>query len=303
MNRPTARRQTLGPVSVNVGVEKAGQRRLSVGPSSIVPPKTRPPTGRPSIVPRAGRENPIPPTPPSTGLRRDSTVRRSSVGGDRGQANALPPPTAPTKLDPRQVSEKSFQQNCIKKLLRYLIDHGYEHPITHKSLARPSGKDFYHIVTFLFRQVDPNFQDGTMKIEDEIAMNFKALGYPFPVSKTSLVAAGSPHAWPSLLAAVTWLTERIHFMKMIVPDTINSDLFESLEELEVKTDKAFFRYLSASYTAFLQGDENATEELELDLAVQFERDDVIIEREIEQMTDKNAVMVEQINNLTMGENE
>lgn len=302
MNRGTARRQTLGPVSVNVGAENAGHRRQSVGPSSI-PPKPRPPTGRASFIPRVGRENGVPPTPPSTNPRRESSVHRNSVGGDRGQPSALPPLSVPARTDPRQVSDKAFQQSCIKKLLKYLVDHGYDHPITHKSLARPSGKDFNHIVTFLFRQVDPNFQDGTMKIEDEVAMNFKALGYPFPVSKTSLVAAGSPHAWPSLLAAVTWLTERIQFLQLVVPDTHNSDNFESLEELEVKTDKAFFRYLSASYTAFLQGDEQATEELELDLAEQFEKDDVIIEREIEQMTDKNAVIVEQINNMTMGENE
>ena len=302
MNRPMARRQTLGPVSVNVGAENAGHRRQSVGPSSV-PPKARPPTGRASMIPRAGRENLIPPTPPSTNPRRDSIARRSSVGGDRGQPQPLPPLTVPAKTDPRQVTDKVFQQQCIKKLLKYLVDHGYDHPITHKSLARPSGKDFNHIVTFLFRQVDPNFQDGTMKIEDEVAMNFKALGYPFPVSKTSLVAAGSPHAWPSLLAAVTWLTERIQLMLPVTPDPLNSENFESLEELEVKTDKAFFRYLSASYTAFLQGDEHATEELELDLAEQFEKDDVIIEREIEQMTDKNAVIVEQINNMAMGKNE
>jgi kinetochore protein NDC80 len=303
MNRPTARRQTLGQVNVNTGTENAGHRRQSVGPTSV-PPKARPPTGRASMIPRGvGRENVIPPTLPSTNPRPTNNARRSSVGGDRGQALPLPPLSVPTKTDPRQVTDRVFQQNCIKKLLKYLIDHGYDHPITHKSLARPSGKDFNHIVTFLFRQVDPNFQDGTMKIEDEVAMNFKALGYPFPVSKTSLVAAGSPHAWPTLLAAVTWLTERIQLLHVTVPDMPESDNFESLEELEIKTDKAFFRYLSASYTAFLRGDEQATEELELALAEQFEKDDVIIEREIEQMTDKNAVIVEQINNMTMGENE
>lgn len=152
--------------------------------------------------------------------------------------------------------------------------------------------------------MDPNFQDGTMKIEDEVSMNFKALSYPFTVSKTSLVAAGSPHAWPGLLAALTWLTERIQLLQSVDTNVIQeTDNFESLEELEVKTDKAFFRYLSASYTAFLRGDEQATEDLELALAQQFEKDDAIIEGEIEQMTDKNAVILEQITNLNAGENE
>jgi kinetochore protein NDC80 len=137
-----------------------------------------------------------------------------------------------------------------------------------------------------------------MKIEDEIAMSFKALGYPFSVSKTSLVAAGSPHAWPSLLAALAWLTERINCLERSDDDKREWGTFESLEELELKTDKAFFRYLSASYTAFLRGDEKITEQLEISLAEQFERDDEVLEKEIEEMTDTNAIIVEQINNMT-----
>ena len=46
-----------------------------------------------------------------------------------------------------------------------------------------------------------------------------------------------------------------------------------------------------------------TEQLENALADRFERDDAVIEQEIEQMTDKNAVMVERINNLAHGEQE
>jgi len=301
MNRPAKpRRQTLGPVNVNAGGE-ATRGESAGGAASIS--KARPPTGRASMIPRVGRENLVPPTPPSAASRQTSSASRRTSLGTTDRRQSLLPPTAPSKADPRQISDKGFQQNCIKKLLNYLVDHGYDHPITHKSLARPSGKDFNHIVTFLFRQVDSNFQDGTMKIEDEIALNFKALGYPFPVSKTSLVAAGSPHAWPSLLAALTWLTERIRCFHSMEGEIEAASTFRSLEELEAKTDKTFFRYLSASYTAFLRGDELATEELEVALAEQFEKDDEIIEKEIEQMTDKNAVIVEQISNLTMGEDE
>ena len=46
-----------------------------------------------------------------------------------------------------------------------------------------------------------------------------------------------------------------------------------------------------------------TEQLENALADRFERDDAVIVQEIEQMTDKNAVMVERINNLAHGEQE
>ena len=85
-------------------------------------------------------------------------------------------------------------------------------------------------------------------VVDEVSMNFKAMGYPFTVSKTALVAAGSPHTWPSLLAALTWLMERIQCMENWNPGEEDPGHFESLEELQTKTDKEFFKYWSDFHT-------------------------------------------------------
>ena len=262
------------------------------------------------MIPRVGRENLVPPTPPPTSKdpkRRVSGAmssgRRSGVGGDRRQS--VIPPSAPAIADPRPISNKAYQQDCIKELFSFLQKSGYEHPISHKSLSRPSGKDFSNIVTFMLRRIDPSFQDGTLKMEDEIAMNFKAMGYPFAVSKTALVAAGSPHTWPTLLAALTWLMKRIQCMESLIPDEEDNHggKFESVEELEMKTDRFFFSYLSKSYTAFLKGDEKLREELEMGLADRLESDDNVLVQEIEQMTDQNAAIVEKMNNLNLGEKE
>lgn len=298
--KTNSRRQTLGAVSANHGSRK------SIDPNNGPASKARPPRGRKSMIPSVGRENSIPHTPPSARPTKQSSStgnhrRRSSMGGDRRQS--LVPPSVPTKTDSRPITDKGYQQECIKQLLDFLLQSGYDQPISPKSLTRPSGKDFTNIVTFMLRKVDPNFQDGTMKMEDEVSMNFKALGYPFTVSKTALVAAGSPHTWPTLLAALTWLMERILCIENFNQQEDDPGHFESLEDLEAKTDKSFFKYLSAAYTAFLRGDEKMTEQLENALADRFERDDAIIEQEIEQMTDKNAVMVERINNLAHGEQE
>eukprot|EP00536_Pseudo-nitzschia_multiseries_P003644 jgi/Psemu1/186259/e_gw1.57.118.1 len=306
-NRSNNRRQTLG--GVGLGNVNQNNRRQSVDPSSHAHGSIkRPPRGRASMIPRVGRENMIPPTPASA--RQDSNRRASSamnsrrksgVGGDRRQSAM--PPSVPTITDPRPISNKAYQQECIKELLSYLQKSGYEHPISQKSLARPSGKDFTNIVTFMLRRVDPSFQDGTLKIEDEIAMNFKAMGYPFAVSKTALVAAGSPHTWPTLLAALTWLVKRLQCMENLIPDEddYHGGQFESVEELEIKTDRYFFSYLSASYVAFLKGDEKLREELEMRLADRLEGDDNILMQEIEQMTDQNGAIVEKMNTLNLGE--
>mmetsp|Transcript_9450 Transcript_9450/g.28194 ORF Transcript_9450/g.28194 Transcript_9450/m.28194 type:complete len:657 (-) Transcript_9450:1678-3648(-) len=302
----STRRQTLG--GIGPGNANINSRRQSVDPSSHAHGSVkRPPRGRASMIPRVGRENMIPPTP--TSARQDSNrrassamnTRRQSTVGDRRQS--VMPPSAPAIQDPRPILNKAYQQDCIRELLAYLQKSGYEHPISQKSLARPSGKDFSNIVTFMLRRVDPSFQDGTLKIEDEIAMNFKAMGYPFAVSKTALVAAGSPHTWPTLLAALTWLAKRLQCMENLIPDEDDNHggQFESVEELEIKTDRYFFSYLSASYVAFLKGDEKLREELEMRLADRLEGDDNILMHEIEQMTDRNGAVVEKMNNLSLGD--
>lgn len=335
------RRQTLGAVS------NTAKRRDSIGggaSSSTNNNKHGPPgssqkvgersirKSRVSMIPRVGRENAVPPSPgvtaPTAASRRRSVgigggggnSRRQTMGGGASSGlpplaaasparNALPPISGTAvRTDPRPIHDKAFQQQCMKKLLNFLLKNNYEYPVTQKSLSRPSGKDFANIVTFMLRQVDPTFQENTgggkdniqMKLEDEIAMNFKALGYPFPISKTALVAAGSPHTWPTLLAALTWLTELLEILQEDIEEDIiigDAKPFESLEELEMTTDKVFFAYLHKAYTAFLQGDEALQEQLENALADRFEKDDGHIEQEIERVTDLNAVMVEQMNKM------
>ena len=98
--------------------------------------------------------------------------------------------------------------------------------------------------------------------------------------------------------------ERLELVSNAVQDNLNESIrFESLEELEQKTDKAFFKYLSSAYTAFLRGDAQATEQLENALADRFEHDDAVIENEIQQLTDQNGFMVEKINDLNEGTQE
>jgi kinetochore protein NDC80 len=265
------------------------------------------------MIPRVGRENLMPPSPAPTSSRGGSSVskptansRRRSVGGreslSAGRRQSLvPPSSAPTaKPDPRPINDKKYQQECIRRLLQFLSSTSYEYPVTTKSLARPSGKDFGNIVTHMLRLLDSSFQDGTMKLEDEIAMNFKAMGYPYPISKTALVAAGSPHTWPALLAALTWLMEHMQCFKTDdIKDSAadNGKPFESLHELEQKTDKAFFQYLGQAYTAFLKGDVATQEQVETNLAERFERDDTFLEQELERITDLNATIAEKINHL------
>jgi kinetochore protein NDC80 len=125
------------------------------------------------------------------------------------------------------------------------------------------------------------------------------MGYPYPISKTALVAAGSPHTWPALLAALTWLMEHLQCQEAdeLQQETTEEKSFETMEELERKTDKAFFKFLSDNYSAFLEGNQALTEDLEEAFVDSFERDNMVIEQEIERVNELNGLIVEKMNHL------
>ncbi len=291
------------------------------------------------MIPRVGREN-VPGTPsggisstrPGTTTSTPSamlhTNRRRSVGGSdhhhhsssssHGSSSSMrrqsmiPPSNSSgssvssvssigQKADPRPINDRSYQHQCMKDLLAFLQETGYEYPISIKTLSRPSAKDFTNMTTFLLRQVDKDFQRGGMKFEDEVSLNFKCLGYPYPISKTALVAAGTPHTWPSLLAALTWLMHQLQCKSADIQrnelenDTMND--FSSIVDLETQTDQAFFQYMGRAYSAFMKGDAEALEALETAFMQRFERDDAFLAQAVERVTDLNASIVERIHEI------
>ena len=44
--------------------------------------------------------------------------------------------------------------------------------------------------------------------------------YPFSISKTALVAVGSPHTWPSLLASLIWLVDLLSVRMRLEVDLV-----------------------------------------------------------------------------------
>lgn len=154
-------------------------------------------------------------------------------------------------------------------------------------------------MTFLLRKVDPSFNTSPKrKFEDDVVVAFKVIGYPFNISKTALVAAGSPHTWPTLLLSITWLIEVLEGGPGL--DTLEDDLegidsvgeagqpFESIEKLEARTEQAFLKYVEISYGSFLSGDDAHFEKLELEFLDYNEKDNMVIEQTIERVMDENV---------------
>jgi len=202
-----------------------------------------------------------PPRKSSTGLSRKSTAYGSHA-----------------RQDPRPNTDKSYIQTSIRGLINYLTDHNYDQPFSAKILQRPTAKDFTYIVSFVFRQVDANFRI-TGKLEEEVLQFFKAMHYPFPISKASMQAVGTMHTWPTLLASITWMVELLTYDEEVQNDAANQAALAgsssssgcgSVDDFERADEKALFEYLGVAYKAFLDGDDETYEKLEDGLVGSFE---------------------------------
>ena len=108
--------------------------------------------------------------------------------------------------DSRPLGDKSYITSCSRQVIDFLNTRGFNISLSARDLSSPSLKEFTALSIFLFRKVDGNFKCGS-KSEDDVPTVFKQLRYPFQISKISITAAGSPHTWPSLLAALTWMIQ------------------------------------------------------------------------------------------------
>jgi kinetochore protein NDC80 len=123
--------------------------------------------------------------------------------------------------DTRPIRDKTFQHMCANEVLDYLQQRQFKYPITLKTLTSPTNKDFQTIFIFLINDViDPNFQWGRAgrKMEDDIILLLKDHRYRSAdtISKSSLAAVGSMHAWPNVLAMLHWLVN-LSLVSMLGP--------------------------------------------------------------------------------------
>ncbi len=202
------------------------------------------------------------------------------------------------RQDPRPNTDKGYIQTSIRGLINYLTDHNYDHPFSTKILQRPTAKDFTYIISFLFRQVDPNFHI-TGKLEDEVLAFFKSMHYPFPISKASMQAVGTMHTWPTLLASITWMVELLTYDEEVQNDAANQAALltqgvGSVDDYERADEKALFEYLGQAYKAFLDGDDEKYAELEDGLVGSFESRCADVEAQCVAVEANLAKMKEQV---------
>ncbi|KAK9767830.1 kinetochore-associated Ndc80 complex subunit ndc80, variant 2 [Basidiobolus ranarum] len=205
----------------------------------------------------------------SAGIRRSSV--RSSIAPNGGSG---------VSKDPRPLRDKGWQHDTIRAITEFLIETGYNQPISTKTLQTPTSKDFQSIFKFLYAKLDPRYV-YQKKFEEEVPGLLKGLKYPFAdqISKSQLYAVGSMHSWPNLLGMLQWIVDLI-----ICVDKLNhtSDFDGQPGNEPTFQDEMFFKYISKSYIAFLSGDDNY-EDMEHDLTIHFEQKLENVETEISRL--------------------
>jgi kinetochore protein NDC80 len=177
-----------------------------------------------------------------------------------------------TKTDPRPISEKEFRTDCIRSLISYLTSHGYNTQLSAIILSSPSAKEFANILQFLYRKVDPAFT--IEKLDEDVPNVFKSLRYPFTISKSALASVGTPHTWPSLLAALTWMVNLLQFDEKSEDPSQGGSLagvFGDMDETnESTTKKMMLDYAARAYGLYMEGKDDFTD-MESDLTTEFGR--------------------------------
>ena len=184
------------------------------------------------------------------------------------------------------MQSRGFLAAGINTILNYLLEHNFHSttPMSAKVLKCPSVKDFKSIVFFLFRQLDRNYPEFGDKFDEEIITMFKHLGYPTPISKSNITSAGTPHAWPHLVAALTWLIELLSYDEAVASEVTRT------EESDEASDKYLNNYLCESYQLFLAGEDAEHTVLEREFQAGYEDKNKLLEDQIKLLEDRNATL-------------
>lgn len=197
---------------------------------------------------------------PRQSLAPAAAPNRLSLGGNSANNNRRTSLAVLNKAaDPRPIGKKEYTAQCVKTILAFLTAHNYAQTCTSKTLLSPTRADFKSIMTFLFHQIDPNFEFGA-NMEDEFRCLMKFFGYPISISKTALVPVGSPHTWPGILAAVVWFIEFLNYdAELTRAQASKLDLEVSVDPEEMQDElnpEIFFAYAVKAFRKFIDGDDS-----------------------------------------------
>jgi len=143
--------------------------------------------------------------------------------------------------DTRPLTEKSFQVEQIKKILDFLRQNKYHNSSLTSKHFPLNTKEFVSIFNFLYSFLDSRFTNKlpAVKFEEDALRTLKSLNYPGNLTKSSFVAMGSMHTWPTVLGSLSFLCDivKIYSEKLLPKESFHAIAFPSVDEEGLPTDK------------------------------------------------------------------
>ncbi|KDP43624.1 hypothetical protein JCGZ_16911 [Jatropha curcas] len=152
-------------------------------------------------------------------------------------------------------TDRGHQNSAVRSINTFLSSHNSllslrTHPIS-------SAKEMTEVLQFLLHQLDY----PKAKLDDDLFVILKSLNCPFKVNKSALRAPNTPHNWPSFLALIHWLVQIAMYAEHLAANS------RSLVETN-----GMHVYTLDSYLNFINGHDEAVEELDREFMEKLERE-------------------------------
>ena len=281
--QPTTTRSN-GPRKSNFGLPSVIQRAPTASTRS------QPPPGAPHLSGSMRADYGKTPVKPvgSSSMSGAGSINRRSVGGGGGIRPSRPglPYTSAVTKEVRPIRDKAYQHKEQREILEYLTGIEVQNKIptlSMKTLQSPTAREFFDIWLILVNELDPDYTfPPNKKIEDEFQQVMKDLLYPHAeqITRTSLAAPNTPHAWPAILASLHWMVQTIQVLYFVYclsdyDDDISCQIrdlwlssddpyLKQIEDLEIGLpelpDILEFDFLAKSYHKFWNGEDSNFED-------------------------------------------
>ncbi|KAI6660785.1 Kinetochore protein NDC80-like [Oopsacas minuta] len=135
--------------------------------------------------------------------------------------NVLETPKIPTSgVEPRIFREKDFIHTSAKLVHSFLTEKGYPKPIALKSLLNPESYEVLNIFSYLLSFLDSQLA-SEIRVKEDIPNVLAFIGYPYTIKKSTISALNTPHNWPSILASIRFIVERL---EEVLPHDLGIDI-------------------------------------------------------------------------------
>ncbi|CAG9477973.1 kinetochore protein NDC80, putative [Plasmodium vivax] len=107
--------------------------------------------------------------------------------------------------------DKTDKKENVKTLIRYLGWKNYSGSISPNLFKNPSMTDLINIWNFIFKHVDPQIEVNKDNYGEVVLSFYKDIGYPYTISKSTLVAPTTGLQYNTHLSALAWLCQLLIF--------------------------------------------------------------------------------------------